>query len=115
MNTSKTIENNKKNGDDWFRLIYVRNSTKYLKDFLIFNPEKYWILKMTSVQRFISYEEFLEFKYSGYIFLKKTIYKKEHIKLWLEYFNGNFFGRSGVQYLTKPLPPFNPFKKIIIK
>jgi hypothetical protein len=113
MNNEKTIENARPVGGDYFRLIYVRKSNKKLEDYLNkFNPDDYWIYKSSNKQREVTYEEFLEFKYSGYIFFKKDIYNKENIDLWIDFLYK--FGNGGTQYLNKPLPPFNP-NKIIIK
>ena len=109
--TDKTIENRRKVGGDYFKLIYSKSSKKLLKDFLIFNKEDYYIFKVTGKQREVKYEEMLEFKYSAYIFFKNSLYDKEHILIWIEYFNK----LGGIQFLDKPTPPFNPNKIIIRK
>jgi len=117
MNTIKTIENARKVGGDYFRLIYVRVSDKYLKDFLhLFNFEDYWCFKCTNKQRLINYEDFLEFKYGGYIFFKKDLYDIDRIMEWLEWIELNLkkSRTGGIQFLNKPTPPFPP-TKIIIK
>ena len=75
MNTTKTLENRRAAGSDWFKLIYARRSDLYLKDYLDkFNFDDYWCFKATNSQRLISYEDFLDFKYSSYIFFKKSSY-----------------------------------------
>ena len=112
MNNERTILNVSKVGGDYFNLIYSRRTDKTLKDYInLFNPDDYYILKSTNRQRLVSYDDFLEFKYSGYIFFKKDIYDINHILEWIEF---REWGRSGVQYLVKPFPPFNP-NKIKIK
>ena len=86
MNDVKKIENYRKTGSDYFRLMFVRISTKKLEYYIKqFNPEEYHILKSTSKFRFISVDDFLEFHYSGYIFFKKELYDKEYIQKWLDF------------------------------
>ena len=111
MNGNKTINNARKVGGDYFRLINVRSSNKKLDYFLTFNKEDYYIFKTTRLQKEVTYEEMLEFKYSGYIFFKKSLYDKEQILKWIEYFKDVY----GMFYLVKPTPPFNPNKIIIRK
>lgn len=111
MNTSKTIENRRPVGGNYFFLFNRTTSDKYLKDYINkFNLNDYYIFKLTRNQRQVSYEEFLEFNNSGYIFFKKDLYYLDHINKWID-----FWGKlGGIQYLSKPFPPFNP-NKIIIK
>ena len=112
MNSNKTIENIRPFGGDYFYLKYLRSSNKYLKDFLpLFNFQDYWCYKSTRHQRLVEYGEFLEFKYSCYIFFKKDIYKKENIDIWIKW----MINIGGIQFLSKPTPPFNPNKIIIRK
>ena len=111
MNTSKTLENARIVGGDYFKLMYSRRRDLYLKDYIDkFNFEDYWCFKASGHQRLISYEDFLDFKYSSYIFFKKSSYNLNNILEWIKWFKN----MGGVQYLDKPLPPFSP-KKIIIK
>ena len=72
-----------------------------------FNIDDYIVYKSTGKQRIVDIKKE---NYSGYIFFIKSKYKKENIDIWIDFFNG--FG--GIQYLSKPLPPFDP-NKIIIK
>ena len=111
MNMNKTIENVRPVGGDYFCLKYSRRTDKTLKDYLnLFNPNDYYIFKSTRKQRPVSYEDLLEFKYSGYIFFLKRLYDINHILKWIDW-----WGKlGGIQYLSKPFPPFNP-DKIIIK
>lgn len=111
MNNTKTIVNRRIVGGDYFRLIYVRSSNLYLKDFIDkFNFSDYWCFKATRHQSIINYEDFFEFKYSGYTFFRKDLYDINRILEWVEWFKD----LGGVQYLHKPTPPFPP-QKIIIK
>ena len=104
---NKTIENRRPVGSDWFKLMYSRRDDRLLKDHLkLFNPDDYYILKSSGKQRQVSYEEFLEFKWSSYIFFKKYIYDIDHINKWVEYLNK----LGGIQFLDKPFPPFDPNK-----
>jgi len=74
MNTSKTITNCRKVGGDYFRLINVKSSDKYLKDFINdFNFDDYWCFKTTDYQRLINEKDFLDFKYACYTFFQKGI------------------------------------------
>ncbi len=112
MNTNKTIENIRQVGDDYFGLCHLRSSNKYLNNFLpLFNFNDYHCLKSTRHQIFVTYEEFIEFKYSRYILFKKDIYNKEHISMWIEW----MISIGGIQYLSRPTPPFSPNKIIIRK
>jgi hypothetical protein len=111
MNLSKTIENKRKVGGDYFYLQHSRRDVRNLNDYLpLFNFDDYWCFKATGKQRLVSYEEFLEFKYAGYIFFKKDLYDLDHIQNWVNWMNGI----GGIMFLVKPLPPFSP-EKIIIK
>ena len=116
--TTKTITNGFQVGGDYFKLIYSRKSTKSL-DFYIeqFNPDDYWIYKTTNKQRRVTIEELKDFKYSGYTLFKKSLYDKEHIDCWIKMFQefGRYTRSGGIQYLSKPLPPFKPEDKIKIK
>jgi len=71
-----------------------------------FNHNDYHIIKASGKQKVVTYDELLEFKYSGYIFFKKSLYNVENILEWCNLFS--------FQYLVKPVPPFSP-SKIIIK
>jgi hypothetical protein len=111
--TDKTIEHRGVGvGGDYFRLLYSRKS-KYKLDYYLdqFNFDDYFCYKSSGFQKIITYEELLDFRYSGYVFFKKELYDKKHIDLWIDFMKGV----RGFQYLTKTLPPFNPYKKIIIK
>ena len=63
------------------------------------------------MQRLISKEEFLDFKYSSYTFFKKDLYDIEKVLEWVNYFNNI----GGIQYLVKSTPPFSPTKIKIMK
>ena len=106
------IENRRPVGGDYFKLTYGRKCNKTLESHLKkFNYNDYWVLKGSRHQRFVSYEDMLTFKYSAYIFFKKSIYDIDKIIEWVDYLN-NF---GGMQYLNKPTPPFNPKKiKIVV-
>ena len=110
--TTKTIVNARPVGGDYFRLINVRTSNKYLSDFLsLFNFTDYWCYKSTNLQRLVTYDDLLEFKYGGYIFFNKELYDKDHIDMWIMWCKNI----GGIQYLNRPLPSFNPSKIIIRK
>lgn len=99
-------------GGDYFRLINVRKSNLYLIDFIDkFNFDDYWCFKTTYIQKLVNYEEFLEFKYSGYTFFRKDLYNVDWIVEWMDWFKD----LGGVQYLVRPTPPFPPQKIIIRK
>ena len=102
MNEIKTIVNVREVGGDCFRLVYVRKSNLYLKDYINkFNLEDYWIFKSTGNQRQVSVEEFLDFRYASYILFKKDLYDLQNIKDWIEFVN-TFLTFT---YLVKPFPP----------
>lgn len=110
--TNKTIENARSVGGDYFSLIYVRSSKKTLDYFIpLFNFDDYYCLKSTRHQQLITYQEFLQLKHSRYIFFKKSQYDIEQIFEWINYFKSI----GGIQYLSKPTPPFSATKIIIRK
>lgn len=114
---NKTIECARQPRSDYFKLYWTRSrrSNKNLQFYLDqFDHKDYWIYKSTNVFKEIFYEDLLEFKYSGYIFFKKNIYSKDHIENWIKYLKFINLTRS-FQYLSKPFPNFDPYKKIIIK
>lgn len=111
MNTNKTILNSRKVGGDYFFFYYNRKSNYKLDHFINqFNFNDYHCFKSTRFQILVNYQEFLEFKYASYTFIKKDLYNLNHILMWLDYLKSI----GGIQFLNKPLPPFNP-NKIIIK
>jgi len=104
INNTKTISNARKVGGDYFRLIYVRRSKLYLKDYLVqFIPEEYWILKSTDKFKFVSVEEIKEFKYASYVFFKKELYSKKYIQEWLDFIYVDL--EIKIYFLIKPFPP----------
>jgi hypothetical protein len=106
------IANRRIVGDDYFRLIYSRKCKMTLKTHLDkFDPNEYWILKSSYTQRIVLYKDLLDFKYSGYIFFKKDLYNIDKIMEWVDWFKE----KGGVQYLSRPTPPFNPNKIIVRK
>lgn len=110
--TTKTIENARPVGGDYFKLIYLRKSTKSLDFYLEkFNPDDYWIYKTTNKQGLVTIEELKDFKYSAYTFFNKSLYDKEYIDYWIEWMKSI----GGIKYLHRPLPPFKPEDKIKIK
>ncbi len=106
------IENCRKVGGDYFSLNYVRKSNKTLQYYLNqFNIEDYNIIKATRNQKLVSIEDFMKFEYACYTFFNKDIYDINYILYWIDY----IIGISGIMFLDKPLPPFNPYNKIKIK
>jgi hypothetical protein len=97
------IKNARKVGGDYFFLLFVRATNINLEEHLSnFNHEDYHIIKTTNKQRVVTYEEMLEFKYSGYTLFKKDLYDADIIIQWCDKFM--------FKYLNKPTPPFNPNK-----
>jgi hypothetical protein len=107
------IINQRKVGGDYFILIFRRASNKHLSEYLDkFNHEEYHILKTTGKQRLVTYDEMLEFKYSGYTFFRKDVYNIESILGWCSYIRK--YTSNKPSYLSKPTPPYSP-NEIIIK
>jgi len=109
--TDKTIELQigKINGDFFllsFRRKYGYNLKYYLDQF---NPEDYWIYKSTGRQRLVG-PEWVDWRWSGYIFFKKELYDKEDINKWIDF----IWSFSSLMYLSKPFPPIELMKKIKI-
>lgn len=112
MNKTDHIECIRKIGGKWFEIRFEKKSNITLQYYLeLFNQEDYHIVKSSDKQRFISYDQFIDFRYVGYLFFKKDIYDIEHIKIWL-----NFLPTiGGIKFLNRPFPPFNPYEKIKLK
>ncbi len=115
MSMNKTISIRRKiNDKDYFKLIYEKGKIHQLDYYSNeIKYSNYFILKLTNKQKEVSVEEFKEFNYAGYLFLNKDKYKVEQIMEWVDY-TATYKLTYGIQYLTKPTPPFNP-NKIIIK
>jgi hypothetical protein len=64
--------------------------------------DKYYILKSSNCFRFLTIEEVISEKYSGYTFFKKEIYSKEFIDKWLDFLKIN---NINTYFLNKPFPP----------
>jgi hypothetical protein len=112
--TEKRVENRRLVGGDYFNLIYTKIVTrgKPLKEYLhLFNFDDYWCFKMTNVQVQATYDDFINFRKSGYAFFHKSKYTLNSINEWIDWFKI----RGGIQYLSKPTPPFSPNKIKIIK
>lgn len=115
MNDTKTIRLVGKLNNFCFYLTYHKKYKTYLKHHLQhFNPNDFYIYKATGKQRLVSVEDFLEFKYSGYILFHKDKYKTNNINIWLEWFD-QLKILGDLKYLIKPFPKFDPYTKIIIK
>lgn len=94
-----------------YKSIINSNGKKYMYEYIDeLNIKNYYIYKLSGKQKEVSLEDFMEFKYIGYIFFNKSVYNKKNIDSWINYFN-NF---GGVNYMDRPTPPFSP-EKIIIK
>ena len=114
MNEINTIEVRRKVGSDYFKIVKSKSSDKYLIDFInLFNFDDYWCYKVTNRQRLVTEEEFLEFKNCGYIFFKKDLYDTNKINEWVDFIYNVGGHPKGIQFLTKPTPPFSPNKVII--
>jgi hypothetical protein len=111
--SNKTVYNIRDINGDYFRIGFARdvtNNVMHYADQIKFDD--YWCFKMTHYQKLASYEEFIEFKHSGYTFFKKDLFPLNRITEWLEWMR-EYAG--GLQYLAKPTPPFNPQKVKILK
>ena len=111
--TTKTIEVVTNKDKDCIRFSFTRGAKftleHHIKD-LNLELDDYYILKASAKFKIVSIIEFLEFKHCGYMFFKKDKYDINHINLWLNWIHNN----GGVNFVTKPFPPFNP-SLIIIK
>ncbi len=114
MNEIDTIENAREVGGNYFQLYKTKRSDKYLIDFInLFNFDDYWCYKGSNRQKLVTQEEFLEFKNSTYMFLKKDLYDTNNINEWIDFIYNVGGHPKGIQFLTKPTPPFSPNKVII--
>lgn len=110
--TDKHISNRRIVGGDYFKLLFQRASKLKLQDYLLlFDFNDYWCYKGTNKFRQVDYESFLRFDYGGYTFFRKDLYKSEHIESWIKF----IISLGGIQYLSKPTPPFPPENIIIRK
>ena len=104
--------------DDYFDIIKIKTkSPAWLKRIhpLEYHLEKidldnYYIYKKTAHFREVTKEQFLEFKYAGYIFFKKDLYCNQEIDEWIEYIKPI----GVVKFLIKPFPPKSIREKIKI-
>ena len=115
MNNTKTIVSRVRTiGGDYF-IITIQRDGRFnisINDLnQMFNFDDYWCFKNSGHQKLVNYEDFLEFKYSGYIFFKKDLYDVDRILEWV----GWCKMIGGIQFLHKPTPPFPPQKIIIRK
>jgi len=112
--TDKTIESVNKVGGDYFWLYYSRRYNKYLDYYLkMFDINDYYIYKSTNKFRRITIiEDLYEFKYSGYIFFKKSVYNYKEIDEWINFIN--ISPNLSLKYLIKPFPPIEIIDKINI-
>ena len=108
---NKTIASVRLVGGDNFLLKHDRTSSYTLGHFLPkFNFDDYYCFKATNRQRLVDLAEFMEFKYSAYLFLRKDKYDLEQIYMWFEWFDEYrpFSSYNGwPAFLVKPLP-INP-------
>lgn len=111
----KLLEHSGTINGEWFSLIWAKRGDdkrkktlqEYIKDV---DLDEYWIYKQSGKQKLVDKENLYQFSYAGYTLFRKCKYNKDHINIWIEYFN-NF---GGLPYMTRPLPPFDP-NKIVIK
>jgi len=102
-------------GSNYFTIIHDRTRSKvYNLNYFLekFNPDNYFIYKSTNKIKQVSIEDFLEFKFAGYIFFRRELYKNTQIDIWIDWLN---YYNDRVQYLSRPTPPFSPEKIIIRK
>ena len=105
--------------DDYFDIIKIKTkSPVWLKRIhpLEYHLEKidldnYYIYKKTAHFREVTKEQFLEFKYAGYMFFNKDLYCNQEINEWIVFLKtiDNFM------YMNKPFPPKEIRQKIKIK
>lgn len=108
MSTKFKYSNIRKINGDYFRVEKGTTAQcKYDLDFYInrINFDDYYIFKSTNRQRLVSVDEFMDFKYSSYIFFKKDLFNLDLIMQWV---NSDYM----IHFLTRPVPPFPPSKII---
>jgi hypothetical protein len=66
-------------------------------------------MKSSNRFRFIEIEEIYDF--ASMFFLKKSLYKKEHIELWLDFIYSNLCKGKNT-FIVKPFPPIYVLEKI---
>ena len=98
-------------GNGCFKVIKARRSSLLLDDYIKdinLNFEDYYIYKYTNKFRPVSKEDFIEFKYSHYMFFHKDLYSNVDINKWIDLIS------SHILYLTKPFPPIEYLNKITL-
>lgn len=83
-------------------------SDELLKEVKTFDMVNKIIYKSSNVFREVSFEEFLEFKYSKYLFVDNK--ERDNMRKWLEFIKVN---NINLRFLDKPFPKF--FKSNVIK
>jgi len=100
-------------GDGYIKLCYSRRSNTTLKEHIKdINLNDYYIYKATNSFRLSTQEEFLKFKYSGYILFHKSKYNTSDINNSIELLrkvDNKYF-----KFLDKPFPPIEIMNKIKI-
>jgi len=103
INEERTIKT-RSIGSNCFRVIVSNHSNLLFKDFIKpYDLSKYYIYKATANFREVTIEEFLSFKYSGYILFEKAHYNKEEIEKWIEWIRIN---KLHINYFSKPFPSY---------
>ena len=97
-------------GIGWLKIIKARKSEYLLDDYLkTININEYHIYKSTDKQREVDIEDVINFKYSGFMFFSKEIYKKGDIEKWLLKIKELDIM---IKYLSKPFPSVDYIDKI---
>jgi len=106
------IINIRKVGGDWFRLDKSNIKGDHLNFYLNkFNVDDYFIVKRSDIFRLVSKEDFINFKYVGYILFKKNIYSNEWIDEWIEFLYKDL--NLMIKFLNIPFPPL--YVKTLLK
>lgn len=87
--------------DEYIRIHKYHIGKYSYDDLLKINMDNKIIYKISSAFREVSYEDFLDFKYCGYLIMDKR--EKDNMEEWLEFIKVN---KISLRFLTKPFPKF---------
>jgi hypothetical protein len=107
-------ENMNKKNSGYFSIVKSKR-VPYYNDlevyFEYFDINDYWIVKKSANFRFLTYDELMEEKYSGYIFFNKSTYTKQFIQTWFDFIKET---QLVLLYINRAFPPLEILEKIIV-
>ena len=96
--------------DTHFRITKITKGKYSLIEVVkLFNINDFIIYKQTDSIRRVEISDFLNLKYSGYVFLHKDKYTEDDMNTWINWFKDN---KYRILFVERPFPKFNPYERI---